>query len=38
MYKIREVQDVSRPICKRYVAHVDVDVAGKTSVKRMIET
>lgn len=38
MYKIREIQDVSRPICKRYVAHVDVDVAGKTSVKRMIET
>jgi hypothetical protein len=37
MYKTTEIQDVSRPICKRYVAHVEVDKKNKTAVKRMIE-
>jgi len=24
MYKITDIQDISRPICKRYVAHIEV--------------
>ena len=37
MYQITEIQDVSRPICKRFVAHVVVDKKNKTAIKRMIE-
>lgn len=37
MYKITEIQDVSRTICKRYIAHVEIDKKNKTAVKRMIE-
>ncbi len=36
MYKIKEVQDVSRPICKRYVVHVEVEKKNKSAVKRDI--
>ena len=37
MYQITEIQDVSRPICKRYIGHVAVDKKNKTAIKRMIE-
>jgi len=36
MYKVREIQDVSRPICKRYIGHIEVDKKNKTNVKRAI--
>lgn len=36
MYEIKEVQNLSRPICKRYLAHVEVEKKNKTAVKRDI--
>ena len=36
MYQIKEVRDVSRPICKRYIGHIEVDEKNKTNVKRAI--
>lgn len=36
MYQIQEIQDVSRPQVKRYVAHVAVETKGKRKVKRAI--
>ena len=36
MYKIESVQDVSRPRCKRFVAHIIVDYDDKEKVKTAI--
>ena len=36
MYQIKEIQDVSRPQVKRYVAHVAVETNGRRKVKRAI--
>jgi hypothetical protein len=36
MYQVKEVQDVSRPVCKRYIGHIEVDKKNKTNVKRAI--
>lgn len=33
MYSITETQDVSRPRCKRYMAHIGIDSDGKDEVK-----
>lgn len=35
--KVISVQDVSRPFCKRFVAHVAVDVNNKKKVKAVIK-
>lgn len=32
-----EIQDVSRPRCKRYIGHIEVDKKNKTAIKRMIK-
>lgn len=37
MYKITEIQDVSRPRCNRYVVHIEVEKRKATKVKRAIE-
>lgn len=36
MYNIVSVEDVSRPLCKRFVAHVNVDSSIKDEVKTAI--
>jgi hypothetical protein len=36
MYQVKEVQDVSRPVCKRYIGHIEVDEKNKANVKRAI--
>lgn len=38
MYKITSIQDVSRPRCKRYVAHVDIasGIETKDEIKTII--
>ena len=36
MYEITEIQDVSRPRCKRYVTHIIVSSADKDDVKAAI--
>jgi hypothetical protein len=36
MYKIIEIQDVSRPRCKRFVAHVIVASSDKNEIKTVI--
>lgn len=37
MYEIMEIQDVSRPLCKRYVAHITVSSAVKENTKTAIK-
>jgi len=37
MYKIYEIQDLSRPRCKRYLAHIEVDAIERQSIKQIIE-
>lgn len=36
MYEILSIQDVSRPRCKRYVAHIKVDAENKNEIKSAI--
>lgn len=36
MYEITEIQDISRPRCKRYVAHVNVLSTVKEDIKAAI--
>lgn len=36
MYEILSVQDVSRPCCKRFVAHINTDIADKNGLKSLI--
>ena len=36
MYEITEIQDISRPRCNRYVAHVNVPSTVKDEVKSAI--
>lgn len=36
MYKITSVQDASRPRCKRFVAHIDVDTEDRDLIKTAI--
>ncbi len=35
--KIISVQDISRPRCKRFLAHIEVDVNNKKKVKAVIK-
>ncbi len=37
MYKMLEIQDVSRPRCKRYIGHLVVEEGNKTAIKRVIK-
>ena len=36
MYEIMEVQDISRPRCKRFVAHIKAHMADVDSIKAVI--
>lgn len=36
MYKITEIQDISRPRCKRFVAHVQINATNKRLIKKII--
>lgn len=38
MFKILEVQDLSRPQCKRYLARVVIDTTNIEEIKSAIET
>jgi hypothetical protein len=37
MYKITEIQDVSRPRAKRFLAHVTVHTTNKDTIKKIIQ-
>lgn len=36
MYEITEIQDISRPRCKRFVAHINIQTKDKNTLKRII--
>lgn len=36
MHKITEIQDISRPRCKRFVAHMQVNTNNKRLIKKII--
>ena len=37
MYKITEIQDVSRPRAKRFLAHVTVHTTDKDAIKKIVQ-
>jgi len=37
MYKITEIQDISRPRAKRFVAHIQVHTTNKPLIKKIIQ-